>query len=76
MIRWMRQRRAAKREAWWRKLLNGHDFETTQYEANKPIIITCRRCGYEHMDVWSDMAPWAPSPRYPVQTPCPVSPPT
>jgi len=70
MIRWLSNHRAEKREARWRKLMNGHDFETTQYEANKPIVITCRHCGYEHMDVWPEMTPWNPAPMYPVETPC------
>jgi hypothetical protein len=74
MIRWWKARRAARHEAWWERLVNGHDFETTQYEANKAVIITCRRCGYEHMDVWPEMTPWDPQPMYPVETPCPVSP--
>lgn len=58
------------RERRWQNHLNGHDFVTTQCEPNKPVEITCRRCGYVHLDVFPGNGPpyW---PWYPVKTPCP-----
>jgi len=65
MMSWLQRRRERR----WQNLVNGHDFATTQDEPNKRIEITCRRCGYMHLDVHPMGPPW--SPLSPVETPCP-----
>lgn len=61
--KWLR----ARRDREWQRIYNGHDLYVSREEANRPVVLTCRRCGFSTMNVdWVGVY----VPAVPIETPC------